>query len=203
MGIFSFLFGKASAPEMDPASEIVCQSIADAIVDAAFKVGLNYRDLGINKAVDVSAEFCFVLLNFVDVSAFSVLGNEKRNATFDRVALLTINTFTNKFFNSTAPTANVAKYKKAMLSVANTRNQSYGLCRGSFKEISIGLSFYINKALGFTKRDNIDSIIADTSKYTERDFRDLPKIELIEDIGKELSEALAEVDVVRKLEQLA
>lgn len=200
MGFLSLIFGKSNSKvDIDPLK--VYQSIADSIVDSACSAGYQYNEFGTNKAIDVSIEFCFVLLNFVDVSIFSVLRSDRRDAAFDNIALLTIQSWSNKISKS-SPDVNISEYKSAMLSTMNRRNFSYGLCKGEFSQIAFGLSFYINKALGFTNRDDIDSIISDYSKLTDNDMKDFPQSELCVAIGKQLSEALAEVNAIRKLEAL-
>lgn len=200
MGFLSLLFGKSNSKvDIDPLK--VYQSIAESIVNSSCSAGYQYNKFGTNKAIGVSMEFCYVLLNFVDVSIWGVLESEKRDAAFDNIALLTIQLFSNKI-SKASPDINIAEYKYAMLQIFNRRNFSYGLCKGDFTQIALGLSFNINKSLGFTSREDIDSIISDSSKYTDNDMKDFPKTEMCIAIGNQLSEALAEVNAIRKLEAL-
>tara|TARA_R110000823_G_scaffold65704_1_gene154023 strand:- start:833 stop:1441 length:609 start_codon:yes stop_codon:yes gene_type:complete len=175
MGLFS-LFSKKKPHE-------VYQALAKKIVLSSlqFRQGLDAPD---NKhSADAGAELIYLLLNLLDQTAFGELGASGRDEVFDNVLLIVLDDYVSAIANTDMPHELQEVIKEEMIKEMNARQSIYSQCESfsgdyfpSKGTMIFAFSFYVHKALGNTKRTDVDEILIGNQDIGDSDIEDFPEL---------------------------
>lgn len=202
MGIFSFL----QRPKSDEA--------ARAIVRDFVLTSLLYRkeiDHGDDKqSADAGAEVAYLLLHLLDREIFSTFGASKRNQVFDRIAQAVIADYTKAVLRPETPPHMLFEVAKQMQDTLNARQQIYAKCRSLLGDefpgvgsMAYAFCFFVHRALGRTKRNDINDILVGEMKLSDSDLRDFPGVEAALPAAVWIAIALKNVEMQKHLKYLA
>ena len=146
-----------------------------------FRQGLDAPD---NKhSADAGAELIYLLLNLLDQTAFGELGASGRDEVFDNVLLIVLDDYVSAIANTDMPHELQEVIKEEMIKEMNARQSIYSQCESfsgdyfpSKGTMIFAFSFYVHKALGNTKRTDVDEILIGNQDIGDSDIEDFPEL---------------------------
>lgn len=185
MGFFS-LFRK-------PRPEDVYRSVAQKIVAASLHYRLNLpaaerTKKGHKPSADAGAEMAYLLLHFVDKTAFDILGVSRRDTVFDQIATIVIADYARAVLKPETPEEVISHVAEQMLEILNERQMIYAQCDSLVDEemsfpsrgtMVFAFSFFVHRALGHTRRTDVDDILTGKRNVSRSELDDFPDPEVL------------------------
>lgn len=138
------------------------------------------------KRADAGEEMLYFFLYVLDVYAFKILGEKKRDEVFDKVYERAIYDYCTATLKDETPKELVTQLLFEMIDKLNERQSNYSKCNSILGEgfssrgtAVFALSFFIHKALGKTKRSDVKSIFEGKRDLKKEDLKDFPDSDFV------------------------
>lgn len=173
MSIFS-LFHKRSPDD-------IYDELAHKIVLSSLKYRTTLGAANDLLSANAGAEIAYLLLHILDRQAYQVLGPTGRDKIIDAVSVRVISGYCKVVLRKDAPQDVVQNLGQQMMNTLNERQHIYSKCSSVAGDqfpgkgtMIFALSFYIHKALGLTKRDDVDDILCGNRNIKNSEMHDFP-----------------------------
>jgi len=165
--------------------EKIYKEIASKIVVASLAYRREIDESNPQLLAYAGAEIAYLLLHLVDRTAFQVLGQARRNDTFDAIAKIVIDDYARAILRPTTPTEKIISIGIRMLNDMNDRQSVYESCnllidkefvscRGT---MVFACGYFIHRALKRTSQTDVQDILSGRRNIEKSDLCDFPGME--------------------------
>lgn len=175
MGFFD-LFKKQSVND-------IYDEIRHKIILSTLKFGEQLQAANNQLATHAAAELIYLLIHLLDRTSAQTLGMAKRDVIIDEISKRVIAAYVGTVLKPETPQHVTQALALQMFNDLNERQIIYSQCAsvgGGFPTkgtMIFVLLFFVHRALGLTKREDINELLFGSNKIEQADLADLPDIE--------------------------